>query len=598
MIDSRLSPEEHRMVSEDLQSLFPPNSKPPPRFRVVPAALLSNSDDLPQITALALHHLRLKNVNMALFDFPAHGLVNLHLYLREVCFSGFAAPARERLKLLVQRMGGIYTRRLTKSTHFLVSKDYVSGRTQWARDHGVPVMTDRWLEDLVNASELLEKEAYRLSAKLANVKLAVSSFSKVETNGLIELVRLNGGTMTESLLTGTDFLIVPENHRQTAKIRKAVRLGIPITTPEYLWRFVEGGSERLEVVYDPLIVSDLFDGQSFVLDRVCESARGFALEIKQNGGRICDKGGTWTITCSGESGSVENRTPVWVERCIDERRILEPEGCPLYVPPFGPPVRPEGMAVSVSGFRNSMRLDIISAVKWLGMSYRSELTRKSRVLITDCEESKKVAAALKWGIPVVGIAWLFAVARGGLPDDFGRFIIKSGPAPVVRPVPPAAPSFLSDDDDGFPSEILAQIEARATEDSNPTDAEREKGEPVILTSLVAGSPRPAARPSPRTNFLSDSSDSDVPDEIGVSVIPDSLEDLSKSIKAYQKPKAARLRKLPPQSSFDMLGTFTQRPVDSDDPALVVGYEQESGRNPSSDVRDDPFLELVKHSESP
>jgi hypothetical protein len=40
--------------------------------------------------------------------------------------------------------------------------------------------------------------------------------------------------------------------------------------------------------------------------------------------------------------------------------------------------------------------------------------------------------------------------------------------------------FLSDDDDDFLSEILAQIEGRVVEDSNPTDTKREKVEPVVM----------------------------------------------------------------------------------------------------------------------
>jgi hypothetical protein len=92
-----------RMAANDLDFLFPTTfTGGQPRFRVVPDLCPSDGRALPRVTALALHQLRLNNVNMLLSDFPAHGLVNLHLYPREICFTGFDAPTRERLQALVQ----------------------------------------------------------------------------------------------------------------------------------------------------------------------------------------------------------------------------------------------------------------------------------------------------------------------------------------------------------------------------------------------------------------------------------------------------------------------------------------------------------------
>jgi hypothetical protein len=81
---------------------------------------------------------------------------------------------------------------------------------------------------------------------------------------------------------------------------------------------------------------------------------------------------------------------------------LDREASALDVPPVGRRVKVVGVDVSVTGFEKSARLDVISAVKWLGSSCRSELTRESRFLIAACEHAGTIEVALERGIPGMG----------------------------------------------------------------------------------------------------------------------------------------------------------------------------------------------------
>jgi hypothetical protein len=47
-----------------------------------------------------------------------------------------------------------------------------------------------------------------------------------------------------------------------------------------------------------------------------------------------------------------------------------------------------------------MRLDVIAAIKWLGMIYRPKLNYAVDVLIAQGDGAEKVRTAIRWGITV------------------------------------------------------------------------------------------------------------------------------------------------------------------------------------------------------
>jgi hypothetical protein len=202
-----------------------------------------------------------------------------------------------------------------------------------------------------------------------------------------------------------------------------------------LARYLVGEDAQLATVCEPLVVTQVFAGLTFRLDRII-AVPDFALLIQQNGGNISNVQPGLYISCSSPDA---DRTPVWVERCIDVGTVLDPAAFPFYTPPIA---TVDGGSVCVSGFAGAMRLDIIAAIKWLGMSYRPELTRAVDVLVAQGGDSEKVRTAIRWGINVCTVGWLFAVARGHPPTttrDFcsasrmrGRLEQSSGPSWMTK----------------------------------------------------------------------------------------------------------------------------------------------------------------------
>jgi hypothetical protein len=344
---------------------------------------------------------------------------------------------------------------------------------------------------------------------------------------------------------------------------------------------------------DPLIISGLFSGHSFKLDKYCASIPWFAQRIQENGGTIVSADFDFLIGCSTSEVLPGSRTPVWIERCIEENKLLDAGGFPFYVPTVGPHVCLDGLCVSITGFHGKTRLDMIAAIKWLGMQYEGRLTRLCRFVIAATTDCKKVPVALEWLIPVVSQQWLFAVAKGNPPDVFESFLVVA--LPFVETQLAKTASFLSDDEE-LPSDILAQIDTRV---------QHEATQPKPLSSDSQAKLALSGK-TPPASYLSDSSDcEDLYEKVDAMIrgpapaSHPSLEDLSRTIKSHrtkQKP-LAMIRRQPPPS--DVLDTFTQRPVDpdSDRMPLKVEYLPDVHVVLQAGMPEDPLLQLLKEPDT-
>jgi hypothetical protein len=570
LVSGSLSQAERTLLDEALLSLYPKaqvNASGHPSFRVVPIADFFDSaiPDCPSVTPVALHQIQAKHIDPNLFRIPPHGLANLHLYLKEICITGFSSPRHERLQNLIACMGGIYSTNICRSTHCLIARSTLSRRADIARRHRIPVVSESWIDILFNSPDEQDCSPFVLSSKLQNVKFSLSSFSASETEALSRLIEQHGGALKLPQYVNADFLVIPERNSSASKIRKAISLSLPVTTPQYITRFLAGTDDKLRTIYAPLVTTQVFEGLCFQLDEKCLSDRDLAFCIRQNGASVSHSDSTHSIGYSPSS----DRTPVWVNRCVEEGRLIDTSEFTLYVPPLTQVA--DNIAITITGFNGRERLDVISGIKWMGMTYSAELTHKTNVLIARTMDSNKAKTALSWGLRVVTIDWLFAVARGRPPEDVDPFLLGPLRNPPDRPL---MRSFLDDDDDDdFPPEIQQQIDALCQDTPPP----------------------PPPQPQPRRqDFLSDSDFAEDPEPEVLSV-----EDMSKVILGYQKPPAVAKRGGGEIGKIQEWDTFTQRPLESDDEqeAVTIGYVQESRGTAHSDSPDDALLLLINGPDS-
>lgn len=641
-IAGNLSEAERKRVEMDLLALFPVASHyVPAKFEVVKWSDFGQcvGHEIPPVTDVAIHGMRVVNMNMSGFEFPRHGFLNFHLYGKRVCVSGFGKTEREKLKDSIKIMGGVSESLMTPQTSVLIAKDARTRRALWARDHQIPIVSKEWITELSLSQENIPFEDFELR-RLDGVRF---SSSLGRRDQVLEKVVLGAGGMCEKkLFFNHQFLLISDSMRMTRKMRLAAMLGMSMTTPEYLEKYIRGSSEDIAMIMGPTMPGKVFSGYKVKVDDNCLNGSDIRQAIVLNHGVLVEIGFDFRIMSFGCSKATTDRSPVWVERCIVEQKILDAETSPLYVPYGHQAVqKPDSrnLVVSISGFRGEQKLDILSAFKWYGIVYSPRLTHSCKLLLSNTLESRKVQTALMWGIPVYSVDWIVHFVRGE-EDELSRCTLAGPESQSKSNSEKSRLTFLVDDDDDddvFLAEYTEEIErqlkepikigsAHATPLPSPVHAKKEASplRPSATNTQKTASPlRPTPantqktasplRPSPKKlTFLSDDDDdfSDieelefpkVPSQPKDSLSPaalvtnentvDDILSVTRNILAYKRQTInTDIQHQPKIDAVEMWDTCTQIPRQSDesDSENTVGYMNDDEKTPTAEPKSDPLM---------
>lgn len=122
-------------------------------------------------------------------------------------------------------------------------------------------------------------------------------------------------------------------------------------------------------------------------------------------------------------------TPVWLYSCSADRKFMkqskhsllfQPQSWSIHQLPESKRVKEDGIKVSVTGFVGSERTGIIQALCVIGAHYTENLRNTNTHLI--CKESKgpKYEKAVKWGLHVVSVQWLYHIMEHGYAGKDGK----------------------------------------------------------------------------------------------------------------------------------------------------------------------------------
>ena len=123
-------------------------------------------------------------------------------------------------------------------------------------------------------------------------------------------------------------------------------------------------------------------------------------------------------------------TELWIERCIANHSLFDPDDLVICKPMPGPFPRPrmfpcdntnvemKNIAISITGFSGADLLHVERLIALLGADYYCNLTRRRSLLLTpdNVTSGQKLLKAKEWGIPVVRVGWLWEVIRRGGED--------------------------------------------------------------------------------------------------------------------------------------------------------------------------------------
>ncbi|KAF7326374.1 hypothetical protein MVEN_02623800 [Mycena venus] len=185
------------------------------------------------------------------------------------------------------------------------------------------------------------------------------------------------------------------------------------------------------------------------------------------------------------------RTECWLERCLLVDRLCAPDEHASFVPLSIPLPVPgaDRITLSFSGLDVSEACWVRRLLEALGITLAPAFSRHATHLLCPSGTGMKYAHALQWGVPVIDMGWLAAMARTGSVPAVHAFLISPTEAEVDSTDPPKS---------------SGPNEARKSEDRV------ESSSPARTASLTAPSLRrgmsvsPPKIPEHRTKALEDS----------------------------------------------------------------------------------------------
>ncbi|KAJ7802410.1 hypothetical protein B0H14DRAFT_2892247 [Mycena olivaceomarginata] len=124
------------------------------------------------------------------------------------------------------------------------------------------------------------------------------------------------------------------------------------------------------------------------------------------------------------------RSECWLERCLLVDRICAPDEHASFVP-LGIPLPVPGaeqITLSFSGLDTSEACWVRRLLETLGITLASAFSRRTTHLLCPSGTGAKYAHALQWGVPVVDMKWLAAMARTGTVPAVHAFLVSPAEA--------------------------------------------------------------------------------------------------------------------------------------------------------------------------
>uniref|UniRef100_A0A1A9WPL4 BRCT domain-containing protein n=1 Tax=Glossina brevipalpis TaxID=37001 RepID=A0A1A9WPL4_9MUSC len=166
----------------------------------------------------------------------------------QISASGISSQEKDRLKILIQWMGGHYFQNFGRAITHLISNTIKSNKYEHATLNDIPVMHVDWVqrvwerscnEDVTATDEEFEK--YRLPI-FFGINVTCTGIGMDQRNEIMRLVNDNGGTYQRDFRPHfVDVVITKKDKTDSEKYKAAVRYKKDILIPEWIFGSVQKG---------------------------------------------------------------------------------------------------------------------------------------------------------------------------------------------------------------------------------------------------------------------------------------------------------------------------------------------------------------------
>ena len=302
-----------------------------------------------------------------------------------ICVSGYSSKQRYAITKIATDLGAIYSVNLQNNiTHFLCENP-LRKKFEEAKSIGVKYcVSGKWLEECNNRQIHVDESDYIVSSPFSNNDDDNNS-KKSKYSAFEDITK---------------------------------RFNVQIEKPGFLFSGIN-------------FTTDHFD-----YDQVCDISD----VVTSYGGNFQNPKSkiSFLILPHGKKSNLSSNSsfiyvsPNWIERCIEEGKLLDPQSHILFRPLSStvPMKGTRGKSVSISGITSKERRSLRMLLTILGFKYEEKLTRNTDYLITKppLVESEKYKGAKEWNIPLLHSDWVIQSAQVG-------YLLRKSPFYILPNLP-------------------------------------------------------------------------------------------------------------------------------------------------------------------
>lgn len=417
----------------------------------------------------------LSNLEFSHFMVSSSSRQCISLCLRNVtiAYTGFNEDASTIIKDKISLLGGkITVEDDVENASVLIANCPIYESVITDHALGIPIVSYDWIDQCFQKLSFLEFKEYLLK-QFSGLTFTSTDLEPSQQKLLKSIIKDGGGNWQDVLDDKVNFLIA-NSLTMTNKIRLAMKIGLPIVTPNWIFsqekQFSYFQADLLNWWILPGKTYPIFASIAFAIHKDCEYRDILIDLIEIHSGIMSNKPDIYIVPNFYQVPDKKKYvTPTWIWNCFSQKKVLELNECVCYTPfSFSKPIKKlHGMIIVLYRISEPLRSEIAECLRQNGACVYFSFSSKAKVIIS-FEESEKLSRLVdQLKIHVVKPVWVVDMMKSGKYKEPKNYlithtktdlnflcssIVKVKTERIHRSLPEAASKGLDDFSDNEPEE--------------------------------------------------------------------------------------------------------------------------------------------------
>lgn len=373
-----------------------------------------------------------RSINNPDFFRDNHQYLSLCLLNISITSTGFSGTDICRISKLISLLGGTFHKNFSNDTTLVIAAWTASKKVYDAAELDLPIVSIDWINQCFKNLIRLPPNDYLLPC-FQGCTFSSSNLIPNQRSELSKMIKNGGGKWNEALDDSTAYLIA-QYLSSTKKIMIALKGNVPIIKPEWIRKSIIRISSPIQYALNWWAVSDdqldIFKGMTFGLDKSIKDREVFIDAIVASGGSYSEKPNYYIVQNDLNSAQSESRptyvSPRWVLSCISERKFVNINDSPTYVPyKFITPL-PDviGQSIVLYKFDENTRFELSDVLRDFGANVFFSFSKNANFVISQDPDSNLLKVSKEYEIPVIHAKWIYDIMKCGKAPPIDNYIVK------------------------------------------------------------------------------------------------------------------------------------------------------------------------------